>query len=113
MKNITILLNRVWFPADQSSKVAKAFIDALKEVPPDNTIEKNLAIFVSSEENGNILAYGIGEIMGGKEKEALQRNIKQNLFMASKVDGIKYKSEVLLDFREAYKILGMTAPEEV
>jgi hypothetical protein len=110
---MTILLNRVWFPADQASKVAKAFIDALKEVPPDNSIEKNLAIFVGSDENGIILAYGVGEIMNGKEKEALQRNTQQNLFLASKVDGIKYKSDVLLDFREAYKILGMTAPEEV
>ena len=110
---MTILLNRVWFPADQASKVAKVFIDALKEVPQDNTIEKNLAIFVGSDENGIVLAYGVGEIMKGKEKEALQRNTQQNLFIASKVDGIKYKSEVLLDFREAYKILGMTAPEEV
>ena len=46
-------------------------------------------------------------------KEALQRNTKQNLFMASKVNGLKYKSEILLDFKEAYKILGITAPEEV
>ena len=110
---MTILLNRVWFPADQSSKVGNAFIDAMKLVPPDNSIEKNLAIFVSSVENGSVLAYGVGEIMKGKEKEALLRNTKQNLFMASKVDGLKYKSEVLLDFKEAYKILGMSAPEEV
>ena len=65
---MTILLNRVWFPADQSSKIAKAFVDSLKEVPPDKTIEKSLAIFVGSEENGNVLAYGVGEIMNGKEK---------------------------------------------
>ncbi|MFX0077312.1 MAG: hypothetical protein ACFE96_17865 [Candidatus Hermodarchaeota archaeon] len=110
---MTILLNRVWFPADQGSKVAKAFIDALEEVPPDNSIEKNLAIFVGSVENGDVLAYGIGEIMKGKEKEALQRKTKQNLFMASKVNGLKYKSEILLDLKEAYKILGMTAPEKV
>jgi hypothetical protein len=110
---MTILLNRVWFPADQSSKIANAFIDALKEVPPDNTIEKTLAIFVGSDEDGTVLAYGVGEIMKGKEKEALQRNTKQNLFMASKIDGLKYKSDVLLDFKEAYKILGITAPEDV
>ncbi len=53
---MTILLNRVWFPASQSSKIAKAFIDALEEVPPDNTIEKNLGIFVGSVENGDVLA---------------------------------------------------------
>ena len=104
---------RIVEPRVRTSKIANAFIDALKEVPPDNTIEKTLAIFVGSEEDGNVLAYGVGEIMNGKEKEALQRNTKQNLFMASKVDGLKYKSEVLLDFKEAYKILGITAPEEV
>ncbi|MFX0011242.1 MAG: hypothetical protein ACFE9R_13075 [Candidatus Hermodarchaeota archaeon] len=110
---MTILLNRVWFPADQANKVGKAFIDALKEVPPDNTVEKNLAIFVGSDENGTVLAYGIGQIMKGKEKEALQRNTKINLFIASKVEGIRYKSDVLLDFTEAYKIIVMVAPEEV
>ncbi len=45
------------------------------------------------------------------EKEALKRTTKQNLFMASKVDGLKYKAEIFLDFAEAYKILGMTAPD--
>ena len=110
---MTILLNRVWFPADQASKIGKAFIDSLKEFPPDNTIEKNLAIFTGSDENGTNIAYGVGEIMKGKEKEALQRNTKQNLFLASKVDGLKYKSEILLDFTESYKILGMAAPEKV
>ena len=110
---MTILFNRVWFPADQANKIAKAFVDSLKETPPDNTIEKNLTVFVGSDENGTVLAYGIGEIMKGKEKEALQRNTKGNLFLASKVDGLKYKSEIMLDFTEAYKILGITAPEKV
>jgi len=110
---MTILFNRVWIPAEHSTKIAKAFIDALKEVPPDNSIEKNLAVFVGSDESGTILAYGVGEIMKGMEREALQRNTQQNLFMASKVDGLKYKTEILLDFKEAYKILGMAPPEEV
>jgi len=108
---ITILVSRVWFPPDQSNKIAKSYIDFLKDTPPDKTIEKTLAIAVGSDDDGTLLVYGIGEIMKGKEKEALQRSTKQNLFMASKVDGLKYKVEVFLDFTEAYKILGMTAPD--
>lgn len=45
------------------------------------------------------------------EKEALKRTTQQNLFMASKIDGLKYKVEIFLDFTEAYKILGLTPPE--
>ena len=111
MIKITILVNRVWFPADQSNKIAKAFTDFLKDNPPDKSIEKTLVIAVGSDEDGTLLTYGIGEIMKGKEKETLKRSTKQNLFIASKVNGIRYKVEILLNFTEAYKILGMTAPE--
>ena len=110
---ITILFNRLWFPPDQSNKVAKAYVDWLKDNPPDKTIEKTICIAVGSSENGRILTYGIGEIQKGKEKEVLQRNTQQNLFMASKIEGLRYKAEVLMDFTEAYKILGMAPPPEV
>ena len=51
--------------------------------------------------------------MKGKEKEALQNTTQQNLFLASKIDGLRYKTEVLMDFTEAYKILGMAPPPEI
>jgi hypothetical protein len=108
---ITLLVSRIWFPPDQSNKVAKAYVDFLKDNPPDKSIEKTIAIAVGSDEDGTLLVYGIGEIMKGMEKEVLKRTTKQNLFMASKIDGLKYKVEIFLDFTEAYKILGMTAPD--
>jgi len=108
---ITLLINRVWFPADQPNKIAKAYVDFLKDYPPDNSIEKTLVVAVGSDEDGTLLTYGIGQIMKGMEKEALKRSTQQNLFMASKIDGLKYKVEIFLDLAEAYKILGMTAPE--
>jgi len=110
---ITLLLNRVWFPPDQSHKLGQAYIDWLKQSPPDKTIEKTICIAVGSDENGSILVYGIGQIQKGKEQEALASTSQGNLFMATKIDGLKYKTEVLMDFTEAYKILGMSAPEEV
>jgi hypothetical protein len=72
-----------------------------------------LCIAITSDENGIILAYGISEVMKGKEKEALMRNTEQNLFLASKVDGLRYKTDILLDFTEAYKIINMAPPAEV
>ena len=110
---ITILINRVWFPPDQSNKIAKAYVDYLKDNPPDSSIEKNLAIAVGSDEDGNVLVYGIGEVMKGKEKEALANVTKGNLFLASKMDDLKYKTEIFMDFTEAYKILGIAPPKEV
>jgi len=109
--NITILFNRVWFPPDQANKIAKGFVDWLKDNPPDKTIDKNLCIAISTDDEGYIIAYGISEIMKGKEKEALQQNTKQNLFLASKIDGLRYKTDIFMDFTEAYKLIGMAPPE--
>jgi len=33
--------------------------------------------------------------------------------MVSKIEGLKYKVDILLDFSEAYKVLNMVPPEEV
>ena len=111
MIGLTLLLTRNWFPGNQSSKIAKRYVDWLKDNPPDPTVDKTLCILVTSHEDGNVLVYGVGQIGKGKEREALENATKQNLFMAAGIEGFKYKSEVVLDFTEAYKILGMTAPE--
>lgn len=108
---ITLLYNRTYFPPDQASKVGKKYIDWLKDNPPDKTVEKTICIAVRSTEDGNIMVLGIGEIGKGKEKEALTATTKGNLFLAREVEGFKYKTEVVLDFTEAYKIIGMTAPD--
>ena len=99
---MTILLNRVWFPASEGSKVGKAFADWLKENPQDKSVIKMLSIAVSSTDDGQILIYGLDNIMNGKDKEALEYVTQQNLFMANKVDDLRYKVEVILDFTEAY-----------
>jgi len=51
--------------------------------------------------------------MKGKEKEALANTTQGNLFLASKMDDLKYKTEIFMDFTEAYKILGIAPPKEV
>ena len=108
---MTLILTRNWFPPEQSSKVAKRYVAWLKDNPPDNTIAKVLCIAVTSHEDGNVLVYGVSKVMKGKEKEALEGTTRQNLFMAAGIDGFKYKSEIVLDFTEAYQILDMTAPD--
>ena len=110
---ITILINRIWFPPDQSNKIAKAYVDWLKDNPPDKTVDKTLCVAIGSDENGSILVYGVGQVMKGKEQEALASTTQGNLFLASKLDGLKYKTEVFMDFTEAYKILGIAAPDVV
>ena len=107
---MTILITRNWFPPNQSSKVAKRYVEWLKDNPPQPNIDKTLAISVTSAETGEILVYGIGQIGKGKEKDALINATKQNLFMAAGIENFRYNTEVTLDFMEAYKILGMTAP---
>lgn len=104
--------NQVIFPPDQSHKVGEAWAEWLKKNPPDPSIEKTICVGVRSTEDGNVLAIGIGDVAKGKAKEALVRVTAQNLFMAGKVPGLRYKAEIMLDISEAFKLLGMTAPEK-
>lgn len=108
---MVLMFNQVSFPPDQSDKVAKKYVEWLKDNPPDPSIQKTICIGVRSTEDGNILVIGIGDIAKGKVQEALQNTTKGNLFIAAVVPGLKYKSDVMLNYTEAYKILGMTAPE--
>ena len=103
--------NKVIFPPDQSYKIAEAWAEWMKDNPPDPSIEKTICVGALSTEDGNVLAIGIGDIVKGKVKEALERTTAQNLFMAGKVPGLKYKVEIILDVSEAYKLLGKTSPE--
>ena len=106
-------INQVMFPPNQSSKVAQRYVEWLKKSPPDPTIQKNICIGVRNTEDGNVLVIGISDIVKGKVEEALKNTAEQNLFMASGIEGLKYKFDVMLNYTEAYKILGMSAPADV
>ncbi len=111
VRNMVLILNEVSFPPDQAHKVGKAFIEWMKDNPPDPAIEKNLCIAVMNNANGDILVIGIGDIAKGKVKEAMLRGTEQDLFMAQKIEGFKYSNKPVLSYQEAYKVIGMTAPE--
>jgi len=108
---MVLIVNHLMFPPDQSNKVATRYIEWMKDHPPDPSIEKTLCIGVHSTEDGNILAIGISDVAKGKVQEALKLGTEQDLFVAGKVPGLKYKIDVMLNYTEAYKILGMIAPE--
>ena len=108
---MVLMFNQIMFPPQESNKVAKRYVEWMKDHPPDPSIEKTLCIGVRSTEDGNILAIGISETAKGKVQEALKLGTQQNLFLAAGVPGLKYKVDVMLDISEAYKLLGMTAPE--
>ena len=108
---ITLIYNRVFVSPDQAHKVGKKYIEWLKDNPPDRTIDKTICILATSTDDGNVLVIGIGQVGKGKEKAALAEATRQNLFLAREIDGLKYKVDVVLDFTEAYKIIGMDAPD--
>ncbi|NHJ25205.1 MAG: hypothetical protein EAX89_11550 [Candidatus Lokiarchaeota archaeon] len=107
---MVLMYNQVIFPPNQANMVAKRYIEWLKDNPPDPTIEKTLCIGIRSTEDGNIVAIGISEAAKGKVAEALQLGTQQNLFLAAGIEGCKYKLEIMMDFKEGYKILGMAPP---
>ena len=108
---MVLIVNHLMFPPDQAHKVGTKFIDWMKDHPPDPSIEKTLCVAVHSTEDGNILAIGISDAAKGKVQEALKLGTEQDLFMAAGIPGFKYKIDVMLNYTEAYKILGMNAPE--
>ena len=108
---MVLMINQVTFPPEESHKVGEAYAQWLKDNPPPVDIEKHLCIAVSSTENGDVLCIGVAEVKKGKVKEDLMYNTKQNLFLASKIKGLKYKTTPMMSYQEAYKVLGMSAPE--
>ena len=110
---MVLMLNQVMFPPNQSSKVAQRYVEWLKKSPPDPTIQKTICIGVRNTEDGNVLVIGISDIVKGKVEEALKNTVEGDLFMASGIEGFKYKADVMLNLTEAYKILGMSAPADV
>ncbi len=108
---ITLIFTRAYYPPNQGNKVGKKFIEWLKDNPPEPSIDKSLCIGVTSTEAGDIMVIGIGQVGNGKEKEAMERAARQNMFLANEIEGFKYKTELIMDYTEAYKIINMTAPE--
>ena len=108
---MVLMINEVTFPPEESHKVGEAFAEWVKNNPADPTIEKHVCIAVGSTANGDVLCIGIGDVGKGKVKEDLSFVTKQNLFLASKIKGLKYKVTPMLSFQEAYKVLGQSAPE--
>jgi len=108
---ITLLYYETMFPAEQSNKIGKVYIEWLKDNPPDTSISTNVCIGIISTDDGVMKSIGISRIAPGKEKEALEDAARLGLFSAEKIDGYKFVARIMWDFPEAYKIIGMAAPK--
>ena len=111
VRKMVLILNEVSFPPDQAHKVGEVFIEWVKNHPPDPSIEKNICIAVYNNANGDVMVLGVGDVAKGKVKEDLIQITEQNLFMAQKIPGLKYNIRPVLSYQEAYKVIGMTAPD--
>ena len=108
---MVLILNEVSFPPDQAHKVGEVFTEWVKNHPPDPSIEKNICIAVYNNANGDVMVLGVGDVAKGKVKEDLIQITEQNLFMAQKIPGLKYNIRPVLSYQEAYRVIGMTAPD--
>jgi len=105
------LVNNMWYPTDKSDDVAKKYFDILKKFPPDPSISKTLLILVRSNANG-IHVIGIGKPEKGQMEEAFKRTVQGNEELTS-IDGLRYEVQTFMDYTEAYKFIGMKAPENI
>ncbi len=105
------IVNNVWYPTDKSNEVANKYFEVLKKFPPDPSLGKTILILVRSTKEG-IHVIGIEKPAEGKCEENIIRTTQGNEIMAS-IDGLTYQIDTYMDYTEAYKVLGMTAPENI
>lgn len=100
-----------WWPAKQSEKIGKAYIEVMKKYPNDRSIEKPVVDGAIWPDNQEMHSITIGAIKPGKVKEAMDLAYKRLLEIANAVEGFRYHIRIAYDLVEAMPIVGLKAPE--
>ncbi len=98
-------------PHGKNAEVAKKWFESLKKFPPDPSIGKTLNVLIRATDEG-IHVLGIGQPAEGKLEEFIKRTYEGNE-MYTTIEGVKYEIKTYLDYKEAYKVLGMEPPKEI
>lgn len=106
---MVLIMTTVLYPHKVANEVAKKYIEMVQKYPTDPSLGEMLAMGTRATLDGIKVIY-IGSIAKGKVEEALSTLATQYQEYTS-IEGFKWQVETLLDMAEAYKAVGMTAPE--
>ena len=104
------IVSNIFYPHEAGSKVAKKYLEMFKKYPPNPEISKQLALCTRGTEKG-IEVLAVSEVKKGKVQEAMMRLATQFQEYATLIGGFKWQVNVYLNMSEAFKSIGLEAPE--
>ena len=96
-----IIMATVWYPYSQRIKMAKTMIEAVKKFPPDETVQKNLAM-AFMRDKGGIKVVIMNEVMEGKLQEALDLT-NEIIDLYIDIEGFSVRIEIMAAPVEAWE----------
>ena len=104
-----IIMTTAWYPYSQRIKMAKKAIEAAKKFPPDETVQKGLAMGYMRDKAG-IKVVIMNEVMEGKLQEALDR-INETIDLYIDIEGFSVRIDLMATPLEAWQSINMQMPE--
>jgi len=104
-----IIMTTAWYPYSQRIDMAKTAIKAAKKFPPDETVQKNLAM-AFMRDKGGIKVVIINEVMKGKLQEALDLT-NEIIDLYIDIEGFSIRIELMATPVEAWGWINMPMPE--
>ncbi|UCD02211.1 MAG: hypothetical protein JSV23_04115 [Promethearchaeota archaeon] len=109
---MVLLVSQTWYPASESEKAGKIYLEALKKFPDDRTIAKPILRSGVKMEKEGIHGIAIYSVKEGKFKEAMDLAVNRMLIIGKEIKDVKMSIDTYYDITEALPFVGLTAPEE-
>lgn len=106
---MVLVLATIIYPHKVANEVAKKYIEMVQKYPADPSLGEMLALGTRATLEG-IKVISVGSIPKGKVEEVML-NLATQYQEYTSIEGFKWQVELLMDMAEAYKAIGMTAPE--
>lgn len=109
---MVLIVSQTWYPASESEKAGKIFLEAMSKFPDDRTLSKPIlrsAVKLAKEGLHGISIYSVKE---GKVKEAMDLAVNRSLMFADAIEGLKISLDIYYDLTESMPFIGLKAPEE-
>lgn len=107
---MVLLVSTVLIPHAAASKIAKKYIEMLKKYPPRPDLSETIALGTRGTKKG-IIIFSVMNVKKGKVEETIINVTGQNQEYVAAIDGLKWQLDTYMDMTEAYKAIGMEAPE--
>ncbi len=107
---MVVIVTESWWPANKSAEVAKLYLETMKKIPEDKSIQEMVGLGAIWAVKDGMHSISIYSIKPGKVKEAMDIASKRMLMLSS-IEGLKYQINIAYDVVEAMPIVGLEYTE--